>query len=198
MPSGTTQGVAIQVGSDTVSLTFDKAARLLIKGQAGKRVGFQSPGSSTFTEIATVCGADDQATVDAQMDALHVNECKINVGSDLVVWTRHFTTFVTFSVTPGSGSSSSSTTTSSTSSTQKKAVVASTATSNGVESAASVLGIASGTSSDATKHPATTNNSTDKDKDASSNFLGLGWWWLLVLAVVAALSYLAVVRRADR
>ncbi len=197
LPSGTTQGVALQVGSNTVSLNFDKAARLLIKNEAGKRVGFQAPGSSTFTEITTICGADDQAAVDTQLSALGVKECKMNVGSDLVVWTKHFTTFVTFAATPVSSGSSTTTTSSSSNSTAKTTTVAS-AVSNAAESAASVLGITSGTASDSTKTPATTNKSKDDKKDASSHFLGLGWWWLLVLAAVAALGYLGVVRRADR
>lgn len=90
-PSGTstTVGTVIEVGSDSVSLTFDKPVRLLISGQVGKLVGFERNG--TFTQINTVCTADSAST------ALSANgDCYINVGNDMVVWTKHFTQFVTY------------------------------------------------------------------------------------------------------
>ena len=60
-----------------------------------------------FTTITTVCSADSQAVG----DALPLEgDCKIDIGSDLVVWTKHFTNFVTYTqtTTPASSSSSSS------------------------------------------------------------------------------------------
>lgn len=185
----TSTALAIKIGSDTSSLTFDQPVRLVLPGQAGKLVGFQAYGGS-FTEIDTVCTANDASGIPAGKD-----ECKINDGNDLVIWTTHFTAFTTFTRTPVQQTSQSSS--SSSTSTTAKATVASI-TGSATRTAASVLGIASGTSSDATKTPATTNKTTEDKKDDSSAFLGLGWYWLIVLAAVGALGYLYVVRRADR
>lgn len=95
-PSGSTTnvGTVIEVGSNSVSLTFDKAVRLFIPGQAGKLVGFVR--NDVFTQISTPCLADTQAAGDALAAG---GNCYVNVGNDMVVWTKHFTTFVTYTQT---------------------------------------------------------------------------------------------------
>ncbi len=93
-PGGFTDTVtmAVEVGSSD-ALTFDKGVRIVFSGQAGNHVGWSRNGS--FTEITDTCSADTQATG----DALAGGDCKINVGADLVVWTEHFTTFLTYTQT---------------------------------------------------------------------------------------------------
>lgn len=106
-PGAFTTGLAIMVGSNNYNLTFDKPVKLVLPGQAGKRVGFTPVGSSTFTEITTVCSTNDALGIGS------ANECKINVGGDLVVWTKHFTIFATFTpqtVSQGGNTSGTSTT----------------------------------------------------------------------------------------
>jgi hypothetical protein len=96
----------IEVGLGDTLLTFDKAVRLLIPGQAGKLLGYQR--STSFTKITDNCSADTQAAGDSLPAA---GDCYISVGNDLVVWTKHFTKFVTYTeapVTNNSGSQSSS------------------------------------------------------------------------------------------
>ncbi|MFA5178374.1 MAG: peptidoglycan-binding protein [Candidatus Paceibacterota bacterium] len=94
-----TLSTAIQVGFTGAKLSFDKAVRILIPGEAGKRIGYVRTGI-TFTEITAVCAADNQATG----DALAVDgDCKIDVGGDLVIWTKHFTKFASFTATTVSG-----------------------------------------------------------------------------------------------
>ena len=88
--------VAIEVGSDTNSLQLSNAARLEFSGQAGKLVGWTVNGS-TFTPITTTCTADTQAAGNALAAG---GDCVMNSGSDLIVWTKHFTTFVTYTQTP--------------------------------------------------------------------------------------------------
>ncbi len=100
-----TPQLAIQLGS-SVPLSFDKPIRLLFVDQSGLKVGFFH--SSQVTEITSICISDSTSGI-----PLGSNECKINVGQDLVVWTNHFTGFVTWS----SSTSSSGTSTSSSSST---------------------------------------------------------------------------------
>ncbi len=92
----------IEIGFNDVLLTFDKAVRILIPGQAGKYVGYYRGG--TFTKITKVLSSDTQAAGDALPEG---GDGRIDVGSDLVIWTKHFTRFVTYTQTkassPGTG-----------------------------------------------------------------------------------------------
>lgn len=85
----------ITIGSSSYGLTFNKAVKITIPGQANKLVGYIKP-DNTFHEITEVCVANDQNTANSLPDG---GDCKINVGSDLVVWTKHFTKFVAYSET---------------------------------------------------------------------------------------------------
>ncbi len=99
-----TLSTAVEVGFTGAKLSFDKAVRLLLPGQAGKKAGYVRTGIS-FTEITSVCTSDSQATG----NALAVDgDCKIDVGADLVIWTKHFTTFASYSQTTNAASSGSS------------------------------------------------------------------------------------------
>ncbi len=94
--------LVIKVGTDSENLTFDKAVRLVLPGMSGKSAGFQR--GTTFTKIVNTCSADTQSAG----DALSLNsECVITVGSDLAIWTKHFTDFVAYTQTviPCSGCS---------------------------------------------------------------------------------------------
>ena len=82
----------IKVGFPGGELRFNQAVRILIPGQAGKSVGFISGG--LFTEITRVLAKDDQEYADEKLPP--GGEGKIEVGGDLVVWTKHFTEFVTY------------------------------------------------------------------------------------------------------
>ncbi len=87
-----TLSMAVEVGFTGAKLSFDKAVRILLSGQAGKKAGYIRTGID-FTEITNICAADDQATGDALAAD---GDCKIDVGSDLVIWTKHFTAFATY------------------------------------------------------------------------------------------------------
>lgn len=84
--------LAVKVGSDDVSFEVDPAARLLLPGAAKKnaKVGFIAPGG-TFTAITTQCAADSQDAGNAVE-----RDCFIVVGDDIVIWTKHFTTFAAY------------------------------------------------------------------------------------------------------
>lgn len=86
---------AIEVGFSGVKLSFNKGVRLLISGQAGMKAIYTRDGIN-FTEISNTCSADSQIVGDALPTD---GDCKIDVGSDLVIWTKHFTTFATYSET---------------------------------------------------------------------------------------------------
>ncbi|RYE21969.1 MAG: T9SS type B sorting domain-containing protein, partial [Sphingobacteriales bacterium] len=84
-------GLTIEVGSPDVSLSFSKGIRLLLPGQGGKNVGFVHNG--VYKEITRVGLTDTQA----EADALPAEEAyKITVGADMVVWTKAFSKFITF------------------------------------------------------------------------------------------------------
>ncbi|MBI3572443.1 peptidoglycan-binding protein [Candidatus Kaiserbacteria bacterium] len=85
---------AIEIGAADTPLTFDKAARLLFAGQAGQLVGWSRGG--VFTPIIATCADDTQATNDGLAPG---SDCKRDSGTDLAVWTKHFTTFITYTKT---------------------------------------------------------------------------------------------------
>gem|GEM_PF-2983221 len=80
-----------ELGAGTNKLTLDKASRLTIPNQAGKSVGYSHGG--IFTAITSPCGLDSQSTGNALPAG---GDCKINSGPNLIVWTKHFTDFVTY------------------------------------------------------------------------------------------------------
>jgi len=81
----------LEIGFGDTNITFDKAARILISGQAGNYVGYSKNGE--FHKITTICASDTQTNGNALLDG---GDCKMDVNSDLVIWTKHFTLFVTY------------------------------------------------------------------------------------------------------
>ena len=73
-------------------LTFANAVRIVMPSQKDKHA-FHYTTADGFHEITDVCVADDQASGD--LLSSH-DECKINNGNDLVIWTKHFSEFGTF------------------------------------------------------------------------------------------------------
>lgn len=94
-----TLSTAIEIGFTGAKLSFDKAVKILLPGQADKRAGYIRTGI-TFTEITTTCGQNSQTWADTNLGV--DGDCKINSGSDLVIWTKHFTSFATYTQTTNS------------------------------------------------------------------------------------------------
>jgi len=107
--SDKTVATVIDVGAGDISLTFNNAVRLLIPGQAGKLAGFVRGGN--FTAITTTCTTDSQSWADTNLPS--GGDCYANAGSDLVIWTKHFTTFVTYTQTQQAAAATSTTKTNS-------------------------------------------------------------------------------------
>jgi hypothetical protein len=74
-------------------MVLSEPARIEFTGDGGEDLVafFASPGDSAVTFIDTVCEADDLATVKAQLGG--TGECKFDDGTDLIIWTTHFTAF---------------------------------------------------------------------------------------------------------
>ena len=182
----TTSGLVIKVGSDSLSFSVNPSARLVLPGQAGKHVGFQAPGGS-FTEITNVCVADAQPTAP-------VNECKMDVvGGDLVIWTNHFTTFATYTltktVTPLALVSLTQTKSSGSLFPSFFSVVPSTAsTSSNQSQTGEVLGTATDTQ---------TKTGDKTAADTTTKIFGFAWyWWIPILAILGGLTWFIVRRRS--
>lgn len=94
---GGTANKIVEIGMPDFELTFDKPVRILLPGMAGKSVKWSRGGSAT--EITKILSAD---TADAAAAELvnGAKEGKVTVGSDLVVWTTHFTEFVAYTPAP--------------------------------------------------------------------------------------------------
>ncbi|MBI3334127.1 Ig-like domain-containing protein [Candidatus Pacearchaeota archaeon] len=99
VPSGTVD-VVLTMGIDG-ELTFSQPVQVVLSGMAGKSAAWSS-GSSTATPITAVCNSDSTPT---NIDSVNIRECAVSSGSDLVIWTYHFTDFGAY--TPASSSASS-------------------------------------------------------------------------------------------
>ena len=92
---------AVTVGSSKYDLIFSSPVELTFAGQAGKKVGFYDT-AGTFSEITDTCDGVGTPTVGG--NALATTSpgaaCKVDSGSDLVVWTTHFSTFTTYTSVP--------------------------------------------------------------------------------------------------
>ena len=102
IPAQTEKGNAVnqvmEIGFGSRQLTLSCPAKIVYFGSAGRHIGFTYSGP--LVEITKIC----------QNNALPSgsNECKTDIGSDLVVYTNHFSNFATWgspSAPPSSGSS---------------------------------------------------------------------------------------------
>ncbi len=89
-PSGSVD-IVIDVGS-SIEINFSNAVKIVIGGKAGKNAGW-ARGTNTLTEITTLCNS---ATNPTNINEVSPRECYINSGSDLLVWTYHFTEFAAY------------------------------------------------------------------------------------------------------
>ena len=103
---------AISIGAGDTHLTLDQPVKLDFVNQAGKQAGWSQAG--VFHKITAVCGSATAPTLSLGAD------CKINVGADLIVWTKHFTAFVVYTDT----TTADTTTTTSATTTQNYVVIA--------------------------------------------------------------------------
>jgi len=82
----------IEIGNENADLVFDRGVRLLLEDYAGSKVGYIKQ-DNIFHEILDVCENDSQEFADSLLAG---GECKVDVGDDLVIWTKHFTEFVAY------------------------------------------------------------------------------------------------------
>ena len=103
--SNGTVTVMIYVGSSE-TINFSQPVKIILGGQSGKHAAW-SNGSATLTNINTTC---DSATNPTNINST-ARECYIDSGSDLLIWTYHFTYFAAY--TPAETAATAATTASS-------------------------------------------------------------------------------------
>lgn len=101
--SGGTVSEAYDIGAGDTQINSSKAVRIVFKNNNGKHLGWYKNGM--LTEITTNCNFDNQF-VDSQLG--DGEDCKIMVGNDLVIWTKHFTVFAVYSLSSSSSSAPAS------------------------------------------------------------------------------------------
>ena len=82
----------IVLGLEDEQISFSQAVRILIPGQAQQQVGYIRNG--VFTPITRILSADRQDVADSEIPV--DGDGKIDVDSNLAVWTKHFTEFVIY------------------------------------------------------------------------------------------------------
>ncbi len=82
----------IEVGSTDYSLSFDKPVRLVFPNLAGKAIGFADK-NGNLQEITSILPADTYEEAEKLQPG---KDARIDVGNDLIVWTKHFTKFVAY------------------------------------------------------------------------------------------------------
>ena len=88
----------IEIGAGDTLLTFDKPAQLKFEGKGGQNVLFTRSGITT--EVTTTCTGN---TLSDNTGLPAGGDCKITVGNNLYVWTKHFTLVSTSSSSGGGG-----------------------------------------------------------------------------------------------
>ncbi len=97
LPAGTE--AAIEIGLGETPILLSQPVKITFAGKAGKSVGWSQ--GDGFTEIVNPCNSPTNPSLGEGAD------CKINVGNDLIVWTRHLTTFAVYPAPPAPPSTSS-------------------------------------------------------------------------------------------
>jgi len=100
---GGTSPVVVDMGS-SVELNFSKPVKVFIGGVGSGKKAAWSRGSSSLTPITTQC---DNATNYSKIDSVTTRDCYYNEGSDMIIWTYHFTSFAAYTpsttTTPDTG-----------------------------------------------------------------------------------------------
>ncbi len=89
-PSGFSIGTAVDIGSTSTVLLFDKAVQVTLSGITGS-VGYKPAGLTAWTQITATCGGTYNAPTISPSS--FPGECSITNGADTKILTYHLTTF---------------------------------------------------------------------------------------------------------
>jgi len=84
---------SFEIGLSSDNVTFDEPVRMKFSNSGGKGfvTYFKRSGDSSVTFVNTVCNSDNLASVKTQLGGS--GQCAIDNGTDIIVWTTHFTSF---------------------------------------------------------------------------------------------------------
>lgn len=106
-----TADVTINIGSG-FGLTFDKAVKILIEDMNGKSAAY----NDGTTHLITACNTDlsdaNSETATTDLNSWNKTDCSSSNGTDLIIWTKHFTDFAAYTPTandPGTGGNTDTT-----------------------------------------------------------------------------------------
>jgi Atrophied bacterial Ig domain/Right handed beta helix region len=88
----------ISVGLSDEDFSFDKAVQIIFPDQGSNSVGFLKNGQTTYL---MECTASELADPDVNLVA--DTACFSPLGENLIVYTKHFTSFFTYTISPSSG-----------------------------------------------------------------------------------------------
>ncbi|PIR77389.1 MAG: hypothetical protein COU30_02735, partial [Candidatus Magasanikbacteria bacterium CG10_big_fil_rev_8_21_14_0_10_38_6] len=103
LPSGQAGDIekVIEIGFSGIILTLSQAAKIVLPGQTGTTPAFSSGESSSV--ISTEClSASDSSNISGD------GECYFDDGTDMIIWTKHFTDFFVFTPDEASADSANS------------------------------------------------------------------------------------------
>ena len=92
--------LAIRLGATGIDFTLDDPVRITFAGHAGQNAALIDK-NGIVTEITLTCLGSDFTTVDAQLGPDEA--CKFSSDGNLVVWTKHLSTFYSFVRKTGGG-----------------------------------------------------------------------------------------------
>jgi hypothetical protein len=90
---------AIAIGSNASDLTLSQPVQLTFAGQHGELVGWYNYNGSAFTQITDVCDGVNAPTINGTPIIAPNGTCMFDDGTNIIVWTTHFSTFVTYTKT---------------------------------------------------------------------------------------------------
>mgnify|MGYP003964844697 CR=1 FL=1 len=113
-PSGQTAGLVISLGGENSRLEFDKAVKIVLPSQSGLNVffnGYSSSGVLVAELLPTCTFANTQNAANAGLTTIGGTEsCFLVDGIDMVIWTKHASSYGSSSITSKSGGGGNSST----------------------------------------------------------------------------------------
>ena len=98
----------VDVGQTNLVLSLNSSAKIVLSDQAGNIPWYAQNRTASAVQITNVCDEDTLASANAQLSS-NFDQCSIDVGNDLVIWTNHFTVYGSNAIVRSGGSSGEST-----------------------------------------------------------------------------------------
>ena len=106
LPAGETAGTIVELGDPLTTITFSAPVKVTLTGQSGNTPFIVTTSQTILVSDCTTGSATVAPTLTSIDPTNSASHCAIDAGTDLIIWTRHFTGFGSSSISSsGSGSS---------------------------------------------------------------------------------------------